>query len=105
MWGVDKELMRKGSIADLVAMIDEFSCPGKYAQLNFDIFGTEYDKKRWKVKQDKCFNRTFWGAHDVSETLTFLFDLDINGWSVQVAGLSMVMGVWTFDIALERFTD
>lgn len=105
MWGVDKELMREGSIADLVVMVDELSCSEKGVQLNFDIMGTEYDKKHWMVKRDKGFQRTFWDTHDVSETLTFLFDLDIHGWSVQVAGLSMLMGVWTFEIALERFTD
>lgn len=105
MWGVDKELMREGSIADLVVMVEEFSCSGNGVQLNFDIMGTEYDKRHGKVKRDKCFQRTFWNAHDVSEALTFLFDLDIHGWSVQVVGLSMVMGVKTFDIALERFTD
>ena len=101
---VDKELMREGSIADLVAMIDDFSRSAKGA-LNFDIVGTEYDKKHWKVKKDKCFHSVFWEENDVSKTLTFLFDLDIHGWSVQVVGFSMVMGVKTFDIALERFTD
>lgn len=104
MWGVDKELMRKGSIADLVAMIDDVSRSAKGA-LNFVIMGTEYDKKHWMVKRDKGFQRTFWNAQDVSETLTFLFDLDIHGWSVQVAGFSQERYSKTFEIALERFTD
>jgi hypothetical protein len=103
MWGVDKELMREGSIADLVAMIDEFSSSVK-GDFNFDIIGTEYGKN-WKVKHDKCFEKLFWDANDFSEALTFLFDLDIHGWSVQIAGLSHESHLKTFVIALERFTD
>ena len=99
----DKLLMREGTISDLVPMLDAWFNKANDFYPMVAVRNLECDRGG-KVKWDCCLDKSFCG-YDMGDLMSYLFDLDVNGWSVQVAYLS-----WDFDfhlcsICLERFTD
>lgn len=99
----DKLLMREGTISDLVAMLDDWFSKADGFSPSFEVSCREC--RGSKIKWDCCFDKCFDRQKDIGDLASYLFDLDVNGWSVQVSYLR-----WQYDfheclIVLERFTD
>ena len=99
----DKPLMREGTISDLVTMLDDWFNNADGSNMSFEVSCRECDR-RGKVKWDCCFDKSF-GKYDMTDLMSYLFDLDINGWSVRIAYLRCDWDFHECLICLERFTD
>lgn len=100
----DKLLMREGTISDLMTMLDDWFNKANDFYPMVAVRNRECDRGG-KIKWDCCFDKCFTKQKDIGNLASYLFDKDVNGWSVQIAYLSWEWNFHECEIVLERFTD
>ena len=97
-----KEIMREGSICDIVATVEKYwkDTPKGFVTIDKREIFKKNKKINWGNCSDKCFRSD---KDTLDEVLTRLFDADTSGYSVMVAWLRPDKMFPELDITLERF--
>ena len=98
----DKEIMREGSICDIVEVVEKFwrDTPRGFVSIDTREIFKKGNKINWPNCDDKCFRRD---KDTLDDVMTRLFDADTSGYSVMVAWLTPDKMFPSLDITLERF--